>query len=215
MTRDEVVAQVKEGLGFRRDLDATIVRRLEESQRELETGRTLPSFIINKDDAVNILLGVNQYDLAFEFIREVNDIGKQWPIRSMKGDISHVRKIDYDDAMAFYGDAGEGCPAVYAIRARVLRFFPIPDADYEYRWSFYQKQVALDGSDVSDEDNAWLRFAPHLLIGMTGKKVAKTLRDQAAITLFAEQEFTWNRSIFGETIAEEEANQTYTMGSDA
>jgi hypothetical protein len=214
MTRDEAVAQTQQGLGFRRDLQAVIAGKLEEAQRKLESGSTLPSFIINKDDPVNILTGVNQYDLTFEFIREVNDIGKQWPLRKTSGDISHVRKIDYDDAIAQFGDAGSGCPVVYAIRARILRFFPVPDTEYEYRWSFYQRQTALDGSDVNDDDNAWLKFAPHLLIGMAGKEVAKTLRDQSAIALFSEQEATWRRLIFADTILEEDANQVYLMGAD-
>jgi len=212
MTRDECIAEIQEGLGFRKDMQVNIARKLEEAQRKLETGKSLPDFLINKDSPVAILLGVDEYPLSDAFIREIEDLGQQYPATNVQGDIYHVRRMDYDEAIARFGFTGTGYPSVYAIRARVLRFFPIPDAAYAYRWSFYQHQTTLASGNVTADQNAWLRYRPYLLIGHAGFAQAKNLRDVAAMKHFSDMVMEWQDMDTREKAQDTESNNPTIMG---
>lgn len=216
MSRDECVAWIQQKLGFRRDQQALIATELQSAQNHYEGVGTLPWFIINEDSPITILEGVSEYTLSASFIREVNDEGILRPNASIKGDIYHVRKVSYDQAVGLYGKAATdstGCPAVYAIRARTLKFFPNPDDDYDYRWSFYQHQTALNGGEVSATANAWLEQCPELIAARAGREVAKALRDNVAIQLFSEQKAEWELWLSRMIAQREEANHVIVMGA--
>ena len=52
MTRGEAVLRLNDSVGFRlsgHDKEAMFINRLQEAQRDLEAGKTLPRFLIQED----------------------------------------------------------------------------------------------------------------------------------------------------------------------
>jgi hypothetical protein len=216
MTRNEVLAEIRVGLGFRsEDIDDKIIRKMQSAQEALEGGHSLPWFICHEDSGVNLIEGQAEYDLAPAFIREADDLGFFNTAQSRMGDIYHVRKMQYDKAIAYYGFTSTGYPAVYSLRASKIRIFPIPDAEYNYRWHFYQRQVSLIGSgDITEDDNAWLANVPQLIEGMAGVWMAQNLRDADAVAYFASKEQYWKDWLHREIEERKGANEVVVMGSD-
>lgn len=216
MDRDQAVQEVAQGLGMRRDLGDLIIQRLIQAQTSLEGGRSLPWFIINEDSPIELVADQYQYDLSDAFIREVDDFGQRSSpyLTFGTGDSSHVNKVDYDDAVAQYGfSSASGTPAVYALRSNSIFFWPTPDQAYSYRWSFYQKQASL-ANNVSEDENAWLKHCPYLLIGKAGKYMSRVTRDPDSYKLFDDQEREWTDWLTREMAAREQANQVVVMGAD-
>ena len=76
VTRSEAVRRINDGLGFRPDghsLEPKIILRLQEAQRDLELGKTLPRFLIREDQTVVLLAGAHTALLPSDFIREDDD----------------------------------------------------------------------------------------------------------------------------------------------
>jgi hypothetical protein len=209
--RDDAVTLIAEGLGFRTDLSAKIIRTMQQAQRELEGGQTLPWFIVNEDDSVQLIRDQAEYALTDAFIREADDLGFYSTARSRQGDEFHVRKMQYDKAIAAYGFTATGYPEVYALRAGTIRVFPIPDDDYLYRWHFYQRQTVLD----SNIENAWLKNVPDLLVGMAGEAMAAKLRDKDSLAYFTPLRVRWEVWLKKEIELRLMANELVVMGSDS
>src|SRR5688572_18012393 len=73
MLRSTAVQRINDGLGFRADghsLESKIILRLQEAQRELEKGKTLPKFLILEDQTLTLLAGDHTIALPSNFIRE-------------------------------------------------------------------------------------------------------------------------------------------------
>jgi len=211
MTRDEAVDEIRAGLGFRSDMQATIISRLKQSQRELEGGKSLPWFIVNEDSPIELIAGQSEYTLSDHFIQEADDLGFQNIAQNIEGDIYHVKKWEYDKSIATFGFEATGYPRVYTIRNFTLKFFPTPDIDYSYRWSFYQKQTTLE----DNVENQWLKFVPDLLIGMAGGYVAANLRDEQAIAYFQPIRQNWEAWLIKQIAQRQVAvNERTVMGSD-
>jgi hypothetical protein len=206
MDRTAAIADVHRGIGFRADQTDNIIAALAKAQDELETGTSLPWFIISEDETITLAAGSGTFTLPTNFIREVEDEGLDSFANS---DLSHLDRVDYDMALAQYGDSTYSYPLVYALRKDSLQFFPVPVTELTLTWSYYARQDSL----LSATTNAWLDRFPHLLIGMAGVDVASNLRDATAVAKFSKQVNDWRPLLIREMSAREMSNRRYAMGS--
>lgn len=207
MIRDVAVTRIQYGLGFRTDLADTIVLRMQESQRNLEQGKTLPWFL-QYDSTLALLDGVSTVSIETGFIREV----EFYPMRYVDANtqqILKIRKVTFEDGLDAYSDAADASPKVYSVGATNYTFFPIPDANYTIYHTIYKKGVTLD----TNNENVWLLNAPEVIIGDAGARIATDLRDADAVQLFKNMRDAAWQAVFNETIMREEAARKQSVGS--
>lgn len=209
MTRDEVVTEIKRGLGYRSDKTDEIISKLRLAQIELEKGKTLPWFLILEDEEMTLIAGDGTFILPSNFIREVEDQGFPGQLFLTRDvDVVHPKKLPYDQAYSIYAGAEEGTPLVYSLRGSSLVFFPPPSEDITMFWSYYAKQDDL----LTAATNGWTENAPDVLIGLAGMMIAGDLEHTSAQQKFAATYALASQSLFREIVARDEANMTYSLG---
>ena len=184
--------------------------RMQESQRNMEQGKTLPWFLIEEDNPLTLAIDTNTVALPEGFIREVD-----WqPMRYIDSTATtptprKVMKKTFEDALDAYGARLDGAPLVYVIRKEEFYFFPAADVEYTLYHSYYKAGDILD----TNIENVWLEVVPELLIGDAGARMAADLRDDYAKGLFGEiRNAAWD-SVFKETIMRGEAARRQAVGS--
>lgn len=210
MDRDTAVLRVADGLGFKTGMDARIVLRMQEAQRYLEQGKTLPWFLIEEDDTLTLAEGENSVALPEDFLRETDEglmrytpTGYTYP--------TYVKRRDFDDSMDAYSDVAPAGPKVYVVRKASLYFFPSADRAYTLTWSYYKRGALLSAGDT---ENEWLEFAPEVLIAETGKRMARDLRDAGALQLFTDMYSEARDALYREMIVRELASGPSQMGGE-
>lgn len=197
MTRDEAVSIIANRLGQRSGLSSQIIAEMKLAQTRLERGGFLPWFLRAKYDAT-----IDSTPVTFPagFLREIEDIA----LLSYTDDDGVLHELDKDFystlvASTANGDIDEtGPPGYYAINdATFIHIFPTPDKSYSGQWHFYQGASALE----TDIENAWLRYAPEVLICETGLRIAKFLRDEVAVALFKDDLASATDDMVRDTVA--------------
>lgn len=209
MVRDLAVSRIAEGLGFRTDLADKIILRMQESQRLLEMGNSLPRFLLAEDQTINLLAANSSVALPTDFLR-LADVDRIRYIPDVTtGKPFYITRKDFTDALeSYYGDPAG--PKVYMLRASSLYFLPLPDVAYTLTWTYYKKGALLD----SNIENEWLANAPDTIIGDTGFSLASDLRNQAAMQVFNALSMRAKRALFGEIVASELGDAPIHMGSN-
>lgn len=207
MLRSAAVSRIAEGLGFRADLETTIISRLQESQRLLEKGKTLPRFLLLEDQSLSLAADGQDVALPTGFLRQYEDEPIRYTESATAKKIVVLRKT-HVDAIEAYSDAADGPPKVYVLRASTIRFYPIADINYTLTWSYYKAADLLD----TDIENAWLEHASDWLIGDAGERLAKDLRDADAVEVFAEMKVRGREAVFVDDIALDLADRPLVMG---
>lgn len=219
MTRGEAVRRIDDALGFRQtghDRTSTIVLRLQEAQRDLEKGKTLPKFLLQEDQTISLLSGEHEVALPTGFIRVDDDNGLYWI-----NDNSHLRTYlkafhNYRDAVASQLTQQRPdqpavqtmVPGAYVIRKSTIDFIVFADRDYEFVWNYYKAGTLL----TSDIENEWLLYAPEWLIGEAGYRTALDLRDQGAMQIFDDMRTRARQAIFYDELVDMDALGPYQMG---
>jgi hypothetical protein len=220
MTRGEAITRINDGLGFKasgNSLEATIVKRLQEAQRDLEKGKTLPKWLILEDQTLTLLQGEHDIDLPDTFLRLDDD------------NLPHYTNLDsflptYLDHVRSYSDAvqriitlqrpGEPAmtvlaPRLFVIRKTKIDFISTADRDYDLAWNYYHAAMVLD----SDDENLWLANAPEWLIGEAGYRIAMDSRNDSATKLFDDMRTRARAAEFGELLADEDSGGPLVMGA--
>lgn len=211
MTRDEAVSRIQEGLRFRTDMADRIKARLEEARIDLESGKTLPWFLLVEDEALPLLIGTNTIPLPTGFIRHA----RFERLRYTTTDSTRPVVIPWkslDDAELAYGEFNAAGPKVAVLRSTTIRIFPTADLDYSLTWSYYKHSVALNGADVAN--NAWLVNSPDCLVGEAGWRMAMDLGNQAAATQFEAIKMRGRTAVFGEEVARDAEDGPLIMGAN-
>lgn len=208
MTRDEAVAQIQFDLGRRTDLVNEIVAKLQETQRLLEMGMSLPWFL--KEEDASLILPVGSADVTFPtgFIREVADEAFHYASPTT-GRAIYLEKVDFRLGSTAFATATPGRPGAYAIRRAGWKFFPARDIAYTLTYSF-MKQAADLSTNVAN--NVWLVHQPSILIGKAGMEIAKVLQHKEATQKFADLFTAGWKAAFAETVLREEENAPRSMG---
>lgn len=209
MIRDLAVTRIQEGLGFAFRSADRIVLRMQEAQRELEMGKTLPKFLLRLE-VLAVTAGTNSVALPTGFLRLDNSIQPYY--FDADGEINYIKVVrDLHDAQTYYLGTGEtSAPLVMTILNGVVYFINTFDANYSIIWSYYKAADPL----TTNIENSWLANAPECIIGEAGWRMAMDLRDAAAVGLFDTMRKTARLALFSETVADEETDGPLVMGAN-
>lgn len=210
MNLGEAIALVQQGLGFRTDLADQIEDALAAAQEEFEgANRTLPKFLIQEDQTLNVLAATQNITLPTGFIKEVEDEGPNYAGTDSR---VYLRKLTKREAEEYYFDAEPGQPEAYVIRNSVLRVYPEPDTAYTLTWSYYKKETF---PGTTSGTNQWFERWPRLLVGRAGLELARDTRQTGVgspYERFSELFTIWNTKWMASIAAEEDANMPRAMG---
>lgn len=196
MTRDEAVAEVQQGLGFRTDLDDQIRTALDQMQDHLEgPGKNLPWWLLEEDASISVTESNQDVTLPTGFLREPEYASFRYK-PSASGKALFLAKMDLQAAEEyFFGrwkdpdvetstattGLSPGAPRAYVLRKDEIRVYPIPDADYTLTWDYFKAGDSLLGASTG---SVWLDNAPWVIIGKAGLKIAMNIRDADAVQYF-------------------------------
>lgn len=211
MLRDDAVADIQERLGFRTDLQESIIRRMQMTQRLLEQGRTLPWFLIEEDQTLAVTAEDPSVELPAGFIREVDyKKGSLYyvPTSGVNPAPTFLRKMALDEARTQYRDLTGDRPAVYSLRSTSIYLFPIPTTGFDLKLDYYKRDDEL----TTNIENKWLANAPDVLIGHAGASMADTIKNSSAKIEFEQLGKVALQSMLNENILRETANRVYILG---
>lgn len=211
MLRSVAVTRINDGLGFRptgHSLEPKIVLRLQEAQRDLESGKTLPRFLIQENQPLVLPAGAHEVALPEGFIRENDDNRLHFTIAPSDRP-NYLQSKKYNDAsIANLRDRGAVRPSIYVIRKATIDFITISSTNFTMYWDYYKAGALL----TTDIENEWLAGAPEWLIGEAGYRIAKDMRDANGVQLFDDLRTQGRAACFGDIIADEDAAGPIVMG---
>jgi hypothetical protein len=208
MTRDEAVAMMKVQLGFRSDLDSTIITNLKLAQTLLEKEPTKPWFCISEESTLTTTADDQRVGFPTGFIEEVDRSKLYYVPADTTEEHVFLTKDDYDVLAAQYVGADAGAPEAYALLGNYFRIFPTPDDAYTLKITFVESQTVL----TTNIENNWLLHAPLLLMGSAGVLTATALRDTHAMNTFSGWENKGRMLLYSENETRDHANRTYQIG---
>lgn len=227
MTRDQAVQRILDEIGFRpsgTSLDDKIVSRLQEAQRDLEKGKTLPRFLLLQDQTLTLSSGTHFVDLPAGFLRESDETKIRFFSNGSNVPTFLTRKYYIDAVMGnIHGSADSPstadpvAPSVYVIRKGAsfskIDFITTADVNYTLYWDYYK---AADELSAGSTENAWLAdgAAQMWLVGDAGTRIATALRDADALAVFKDLRDRGRASCFGEDLAAETASGPIQMGAN-
>lgn len=207
MLRSAAITTIKRGLGFRQTQDAAIISALQQVQRDLESGKTLPEWLVVYDGPLSVVAGTATVALPTGFLR----LHEEYPLyytNSEGGRVAIPRK-NPEEATAAYGDLVDaGYPHVMSMQTDRILFTPTPTQNFTAYLTYYKAAVVLD----SEVENAWLAHAANYLIGLAGVQVAGDLRDKGAMEKFALMAKMGNAAYIGAVVDAELAGRPLVMG---
>lgn len=215
MDRDTAVLRINDGLGFMaagNALEAKIILRLQEAQRDLEKGKTLPKFLIEEDAALTLLATTHTVALPTGFLRVDDEVPIHYTPADSDLPVFLSKKFYNDAVLANIRETNEAAgPTVYVIRKTVIDFVTTADTDYALLWNYYKAADLL----TTNVENAWLANAPEWLIGEAGLRMAMDARDKTAVEIFSSMRQAGRAAQFADDIADEEAGGPLQMGANA
>lgn len=220
MLRSVAITRINDGLGFfaaGNSLESKIALRLQEAQRDLEKGKTLPKFLLQENQTLTLSSAAHTATLPTGFLRESDENRLHFYPTTSTRPIFLTRKY-FQDATEARTETLEDSPdpvepvppSVYVIRRSTVDFITTADTTYTLYWDYYKAADVLS----SDIENAWLENAPEWLIGEAGLRIAMDLRDKDAVELFSELAKRGRAACFGEDLAAELASGPLQMGAN-
>jgi len=208
--RDTAVVRIQDGLGFRTDLAPKIVLRLQEAQRDLERGKTLPYFLLSENQSLTLTANSNSIALPTDFLRRAPLVPRFTVTGQSFPQFLHWK--DYTDGLESYYTARTGAPQIAVLRKSTILVFPTPSTGYTVTWDYYKRASLLTTNITND----WLddNYAPEALIGEAGVRMARDLRNKEAVELFTAMRNSAWMSLFKETILQEVDTIDYRMGAN-
>lgn len=220
MTRDEAVAEIQFYLGKRRDSAADIVTKLELGQRHLERNwptRPLPWFLLTERASTTMVASEERVAIPTDFIEEWEGSG-MWVVDSNGGE-HLVKKFDSDDARLYeqertdfgtltLASSSDRLPNKYAMTGDYFRFFPTPATALTLKMIYYQTQDLPSSGSV---ENRWLKYAPYVLIGWAGERMAIVMRPDV-VGVFQEMKTSAIGALNIQSVERQMSNRQMAMG---
>lgn len=213
MLRDDAVALIKQGLGFRSDLDAEIVTQMRFQQEEiLEQGATLPWFLLSAVASLATVADTETIALPSDFLLEYEEAAlwffdttqvddEQWVVMS-KTFIDETKT----SATATWTDSD--VKPTYSIVNKLIYLSPIPDAVFALRIIYYAQDTQL----TSNITNLWLTHAADLLIAKTGLALAEDIENDKAALKFENRLQRADARLGAENEVRQHTQMRYVMG---
>lgn len=217
LTREMAVTRINDALGFRiagNPIEPKILLRLQEAQRDLEKGKTLPKFMLREDQTLTVLQGEHTALLPTDFVREDDENRLHFTPSESNFPLT-LRPMRYNDAVRFMESRTPNTdpvravpPQVYVIRNSTIDFIVPSDITYTFTWNYYGAEPTLDAV----ANNGWIENAFEWLVGEAGYRMAADLRDGDAVMLFDKMRTMGRAAVFADIIADEDAQGPYIMG---
>lgn len=208
MYRDTAVARVKLSLGFKTNQDENIVQAMKEAQELLENKPELPGFLrVRYEEGFTTYTGERFLDVPDGFIREWDqdqmaiEIPQYSKTKNLLKDSPGYLRIRYPNS---------GVPVGYSLVERQFHFFPVPDAEYQIRGTYYAADDILN----SNIENGWLRHFPQLIWSMAGFTVASALRDKDALAIFDALQKAAYSDYINTTVSDDAAGSRPVVGGE-
>ncbi len=221
MSRSTAIARINQGIGFRaagNALEANIILMLQEAQRDLEKGKTLPRFLLQESQPLTLDAGTHTVALPTGFLRDSDENPIHFfPVTTTRP--RYLTRYGYRVAseatdLVQENDpaqtAESGAPERYAIRKATIDFIVNADQTYTLYWDYYKADAVLD----SNITNEWLENASEWLIGEAGWRLAMDLGNVDAVAKFDQMRKAGNRAVIGEEIASEISSGPLRMGAN-
>lgn len=218
MLRDAAVARVKQGLGFKKNLDAEIVIAFQELQADLETSSELPFFLRKKYAAsFATVASTRTVNAPTDFIREWDDD----PLSIIYTDgtnTSYTQEL-IKDSPAFLKLrwpqetlplTSLSVPKGYARINDTFYFYPLPSQVFTFDGSYYAKDDLL----TTNIENKWLKELPYILIARAGLQLAQGLHDDKALTTFGAMNDIFTAKLHLMTTADDQAGAKPVIGGE-
>jgi hypothetical protein len=221
VNRTAAVQKINQGIGYRpsgNPLEGTIVEKLQEAQRDLEKGKTLPKFLLQEDQILTLIAGDHSVAKPEGFLREDDEVPLHFYAPNTTRPTFLERRFYKDAVMAnLHGTSAStipdepAAPKVFVVRQATIDFITTADITYTLRWNYYKAAALLD----SDIENAWLANAPEWLWGEAGYRLAMDLDPTAAwVAKFDKIRMMGRAAAFGEDVTGELASGPLQMGAN-
>jgi hypothetical protein len=230
MNFDTAVAEVQQILGWRSDRATEIgnALRYAQTQREMP-GSTYPWFL-RSTKTITTVVGTQSYAIPTGYIQDTEEKeGNVFiytdSVLGAKSRTIFLHKLSWKEAQEKYfgqwpdsGDAelddqsdtlANGIPRDYVLQESLIYLYPTPDRVLTVNWRCWAAATVL-GTGV---ENAWLLYAPWVLIGETAAKLAADLGNAAALGNAQAILSRANSDLFRSVIHREEAGRRRGMGS--
>lgn len=207
MMRSEAITIIKRGLGFRQTQDAAIVAALQQAQRDLEHGKTLPNWMLEFDAAMPVTANVSTVTTPSLFLRLHEEYQPYY--LDTTGNRVYLPRKNLMEALDAYKGSTLTLPQVFVLlNNTTIKLIPTPVTSFTMWLTYYMGEPILS----SEIENAWLKFAPNYIVGMAGMSVAGDLRDAGALQKFSSMAKMGAQAFFGDVVEEELAGRPLIMG---
>lgn len=212
MLRDDAIALLADRFN-RSDLTTRAIAEMQMAQIQLEGLDFLPWFLLTEMATAITTVFEERLAVPTDFISEpdedetalwTTDLTVSPPLRS------DLAKGTYAALVAKYKDSTYGKPLEYALVGRYFRLRPIPDAVYTVQFLYYAGGLLL----TANIENVWLKYAPDLLIALTGMLLARYPSDTDRFAMFAADYKIALDGLKRLDVARREANLERIMGDD-
>ena len=190
MTPNAAATLVQARLGNRSGLDTQFHLELQAAQIEMEQDPTLsPWFLRSYADSVDLSPTTsNSILLSASFLRPADGVdnlfyeaatGEWKPLLLLQDKVLYLTAAEQAAANL---PTGAPTSAFFETQqpSKYLRFDPYPDVNYTIRYFGYFAAASTSGN----VENVWMISAPDLMIAKAGLRIARYLRDPAAVKLW-------------------------------
>jgi len=218
VTRAEAIAYIQQGLAWRSDKSTEILAALDEAQRELEQGTSLPWFLITEAGSLSGTANDGTLTIPAGFIKETDEDALS--VVTTEGITRFLRKMNWGDMILNYQDSSDGTvstgdPEVYVVRATTIEVRPIPTATWTASLDYFAHDT-LPSALASGATNDWLTEAPYVLVNLAGTLMAEDIEYDAQkpmIEKFARRYARNNAKLMAQIAEREMTNREIVMGS--
>lgn len=219
MTLTDLIEEVRNKLGYNTGLSSSLITTaISNAQGELEKLPELPWFLHTEISSISTTADEERIAVPADFIKEIDEEPLYYYDTSGTTDewVS-LRKLTTNNLRNIYNLAitnsqeVSGTPLYYALDGAYFRLYPIPDAAYTLKLTYYGKQDVLSaGSDT----NGWSLYAPYALIGKAGILLSMNNRDKSGIEIFGALLTESSQLLNRQSEAREHSGMTYQRGGD-
>lgn len=214
MDRNSAVTRINAGLGFMESgnaMESHIIDRLQEAQRDLEKGKTLPKFLILEDQTLSLVEGSHTVALPSDFLRVDDEVPIHYTPEDSDIPVFLEKKMYADAVLGQLSSSDDArAPSVYVVRQSTLDFIVEADTDYTLTWNYYAAAEVLS----TNVENLWLLHAPEWLIGEAGYRMAFDARDKDAMAMFDDMRKRARAAQFAEDLLDDESGGPFRMGAN-
>lgn len=219
LTKAQALALVQQGLAWRSDKSTEIYAMMDLVQsEELERATTCPWFLLLLDQSLSGTANTPTIAMPSDYWRHYDEGGVYYV--TDEGPRRYLVKRPQDWIVPFVQDSVDGSiaddldngPMYYALMGSNIYVAPVPTANFTLYHNYYKHDTSIADTGT-DAQNLWLANASSVLMNLTGLRMAEDLQHSEAMDKFQKRFAQANARLLAETIAREDADNEYVMGS--